>query len=271
MKIHPTAIVSSEAVLGEDVEIGPYVIIEEGVQIGARCIIQARSVLTGHTILGDENFVGYGSILGAEPQDIAFTPGTLSRVHVGNRNKIREYVTIHRGTGEGTVTRVGDNNFLMNGAHLGHNCVVGNQTVIANNVLLGGYVEIEDDAVVGGGNVFHQHMRVGRNAMVRGGGRFSKDIPPYTIANYTNTLTGLNAIGLRRAGLPSTTRMEIKQAFKLLYLNGLNVTQALEAANQQEWGMEAQCFFEFIRMAAKRGVCRYAKERNPADESLDYA
>lgn len=169
MKIHPTAIVSPKAILGEDVEIGPHAIIEEGVEIGARSIIQARSVLTGYTILGEENLVGYGSILGADPQDFAFTPGTFSRVCIGSRNKIREYVTIHRGTGEGTVTRVGDDNFLMNGVHLGHNCVVGNQTVIANNVLAGGYVEIEDVAVVGGGNVFHQYMRVGRNTMVRGG------------------------------------------------------------------------------------------------------
>lgn len=269
MKIHSTAIVSPKAVLGEDVEIGPHVIIEEGVEIGARSIIQARSVLTGYTILGEDNFVGYGSILGAEPQDSNFMPGTFSRVCIGNRNKIREYVTIHRGTGDGAVTQVGDDNFLMNGVHLGHNCVVGNQTAIANNVLMAGYVEVEDAVVVGGGSVFHQHMRVGRNVMVRGGGRFSKDIPPYTIANYTNTLTGLNAMGLKRAGLPSATRMEIKRAFKLFYLDGLNVTQALEAASQQEWGMEAQCFFAFIRMAEKRGICRYAREKNPADESLD--
>jgi UDP-N-acetylglucosamine acyltransferase len=269
MKIHPTAIVSPEAILGEDVEIGPYAIVETGVEIGNRCILQARSVLIGRTILGDDNLVGYGAIIGAEPQDFAYQPGTSSEVRIGNRNKIREYVTIHRGTGEGTTTRVGDDNFLMNGVHLGHNCVVGNHTVLANNVLLGGYVEIEDGAVVGGGNVFHQHMRVGRNVMVRGGARFSKDIPPYTVANYTNTLTGLNSIGLKRAGLPSETRLELKRAFKLLYLDGLNVSQALQVAEQQQWGPEALRFFEFIRIAAKRGICRYSGGKDPGDINVD--
>ncbi len=269
MSIHPTAIVSPEAVLGENVEIGPYVIVEAGVSIGDGCVLQARSVLTGRTILGEENFIGYGCILGADPQDFSFKPGTDSEVRIGNRNKFREYVTIHRGSGEGTSTRVGDDNFLMSGVHLGHNSVVGNQTIIANNVLFGGYVEVEDATVVGGGNVFHQHIRIGRNVMVRGGARFSKDIPPYTIANFTNTLTGLNAIGLKRAGLTLESRLEIKRAFKLLYLNGLNVSQALEAARQWEWGIEAQRFFDFIQMATKRGVCRYTKEKDPSDTNMD--
>lgn len=269
MNIHPTAIISPEAILGENIKIGPYVIIDAGVKIGAHCTIQAYAVLTGGTSLGDENLVGYGSILGAEPQDVSFKPGMVSEVRIGNRNKIREYVTIHRSANEGGVTRLGNDNFIMNGVHMGHDVSVGNCTVIANNTLLGGYVEVQNGAVLGGATIFHQHIRVGRNVMVRGGGRFTKDIPPYTIANYTNTLTGLNAIGLKRMGLTLETRLEIKRAFKLLYRSGLNVGQALEAAQQQEWGSEAGCFFDFVRTATKRGICRCARGEDPNNISLE--
>jgi UDP-N-acetylglucosamine acyltransferase len=142
----------------------------------------------------------------------------------------------------------------MVGAHLGHNVKLGNNVVIANNCLLAGYVEIGDGAVLGGGTVFHQFLRVGPLAMVRGGTRFGKDIPPYVSADGENLLSGINAVGLRRAGFTPQVRMEIKRAFKLVYWSGINISQALERAKESRWSPEAQTFFDFIA-SSKRGIC----------------
>lgn len=253
--IHPSAFVDPASHLAADVEVGPGAIIESGAVIGKGCRIQAHAVITGHVKMGARNTVGYGAILGADPQDYDFKPGTKSEVLIGDDNIIREYVTIHRGTKEGSVTRVGDNNFLMVGVHLGHNAAIGNRVVIANNCLLAGYVEVQDGAVLGGGSVFHQFLRVGRLCMVRGGERFPKDIPPFVSAYGTSMVAGINAVGLKRAGFSSETRLEIKRAFRLIYHSSLNITQALEESKKTSWGPEAQEFLDFIASAKKRGVC----------------
>ncbi|MFZ0710137.1 MAG: acyl-ACP--UDP-N-acetylglucosamine O-acyltransferase [Terrimicrobiaceae bacterium] len=254
MKIHPTAIVSAQAELAGDVEIGAHAIIGDGVTLGAGCVVQAHAILEGRTTLGAANFVGYGAIIGTTPQDFAFRDTVSSEVRIGDRNTFREYVTIHRGTREGSATTVGNECYLMVGSHLGHNVKLGDNVVIANNCLLAGYVEIGSGAVLGGGTVFHQFLRVGPLAMVRGGTRFGKDIPPYVSADGENLLSGINAGGLRRAGFTPEVRMEIKRAFKLVYWSGINVTQALERAKDFTWAGEAQVFFDFIG-SSKRGVC----------------
>jgi UDP-N-acetylglucosamine acyltransferase len=254
VKIHPTAIVARGAQLSEDVEIGAHAIIDEGVRLGPGCVVQANAILEGCTILGAQNFVGYGAVIGATPQDFAFRKSVASEVRIGDGNTFREYVTIHRGTKEGSTTMIGNNCYLMVGTHLGHNVRLGNSVVIANNCLLAGYVEIGDGAVLGGGTVFHQFLRIGRLAMVRGGTRFGKDIPPYVSADGENLLSGVNAVGLRRAGYAAEVRLEIKRAFKLVYWSGINVSQALERAKSTSLGPDAQIFFDFIA-SSKRGVC----------------
>jgi UDP-N-acetylglucosamine acyltransferase len=254
MRIHPTAIVAREAEVPEDVEIGPHAIIGQGVRLGPGCVIQANAILEGRTTLGAQNFIGYGAVIGATPQDFAFRETISSEVRIGDNNTLREYVTVHRGTKEGSATVVGNNCYLMVGTHLGHNVQLGDKVVIANNCLLAGYVEIGDGAVLGGGTVFHQFLRIGRLAMVRGGTRFGKDIPPYVSADGENLLSGINAVGLRRAGFSPEVRLEVKRAFKLVYWSGINVSQALERAKEQTWGPEAKQFFDFIA-ATKRGVC----------------
>jgi len=259
--IHPSAFVDPTAQLGEGVEVGPGAIIEAGAIIGEGCKIQARAVIGSHVLLGARNTIGHGAIIGGDPQDFDFKPGTNSKVVIGDDNILREYVTIHRGTKEGSSTRVGNNNFLMVGVHLGHNASVGNRVIIANNCLLAGYVAVQDGAVLGGGSVFHQFIRVGRLCMVRGGERFGKDIPPFLVAYGTNLVAGINAVGLRRAGFSSATRLEIKRAFRFLYLEGRNISQALEEATTQQWGSEAESFFSFVREARRRGVCSVDPER----------
>jgi UDP-N-acetylglucosamine acyltransferase len=144
----------------------------------------------------------------------------------------------------------------MAGAHVGHNCEIGNKVIIANNCLLGGYVSVADGAFLGGGCVFHQFMRVGRLSIAQGGSAFSKDIPPFLLAAERNYVFGLNTVGLRRAGFSSAQREEIKRAFKLLYLSGLNTRQVLEKSRETEWTDLGREFFLFIDDAiGKRGIC----------------
>ncbi|MDH4470487.1 MAG: acyl-ACP--UDP-N-acetylglucosamine O-acyltransferase [Verrucomicrobiae bacterium] len=257
--IHPTALISPEATIADDVTIGPGAIIEAGAVIGRGCRILARAVITGEVTLGENNEVGIGAVLGATPQVIGFDQEIKSSLHIGNGNTFREYVTIHRGMSEGSSTVVGDHNFLMVGVHLGHNVSVANHVIIANSCLLAGHVEIDERAVLGGGAVFHQFIRIGKYAMVRGGSRMSKNIPPYVTAYESDLVSGLNVVGLRRAGMSSATRLELKKAFQLLYRSGLNITQALEAAALTTWSPEALHFFEFIGNSKKRGVCRSEK------------
>lgn len=255
MNIHPTAVVHPEAQIGQGVEIGPYAIIEGAARIGDGCVIQAHAVITRHVMMGNENNVGYGTVIGSDPQDFAFQSAIQSEVHIGDRNKFREHCTVHRGTAEGSSTVVGDDNFFMAGSHLGHNVRVGNRVVVANNALLGGHVQVADRVFIGGGAVFHQFTRVGQMAIIQGIAGFSKDVPPYTIGAGVNMVAGLNVIGLRRSGLDAEQRREIRRAFDLLYRSKLNVRQALEAAAEQEWTPEGAAFFTFVREAKKRGVC----------------
>lgn len=253
--IHSTAIVHPAARLGENVQVGPYAVIEGAAEIGDRCVIQAHAIIGAHVKMGPDNTIGYGAVIGADPQDFAFKPEVESWVRIGARNRIREYATLHRGTTPGTATIVGDDCFLMAGAHLGHNVHLGNRVIVANNSLLGGHVVVEDNVFIGGGCVFHQHMRVGRLVIAQGASAFSKDIPPFTLAAERNTVAGLNVVGLRRAGFSPEQRKEVKAAFDLLYRSGYNTGQALEAARAKSWGPEAAAFFDFVAAAKKRGIC----------------
>jgi UDP-N-acetylglucosamine acyltransferase len=265
VKIHPTALIDPAARVGKNVEIGPYTVIGPQVSIGDGSVLGAHVVIEGEVKLGTRNVIGHGAIIGAAPQDLSFKAETRSAVHIGDDNVIREYCTIHRGTAEGSATTLGNQNFLMVGAHVGHNSAVADKVIIANNCLLGGYVEVADGAFLGGGCVFHQFIRIGRFAITQGGSAFSVDIPPFVIANDLNRVVGLNMVGLRRADFSPRERDEIKAAFKLIYSSGLNTTQALSRAAEKSWGQSAREFFDFIAAAKKRGICRYAGEKRAAE------
>ena len=271
MSFHPTAVIHPGAVLGEGVVVGPYAVIEGGAKIGPGCGIEAHAVIGAHVEMGRDNRIGAGAVLGGDPQDFAFRPEIRSTVRIGTGNRIGEHCTIHRGTSEGSATIVGDGCFLMAGAHLAHNVVLGDHVILANNALLGGHVQAGDRVFIGGGCVFHQHMRIGRLAICQGLSAFSKDIPPFTTAAGRNMLSGLNVVGLRRAGFSAAQRAEIKAAFALLFRRGLNITQALAAAREETFGAEAREFFEFVAGAKKRGLCALRAARfgagaaDPAD------
>ena len=255
MKIHPTAIVDPGAQLGADVEIGPFSVVGPQAMIGNKSIVHTHVVIEGNVVIGTGNFIGQGAIIGTPPQDLSFSPERKTKVEIGNDNVIREYCTIHRGSPDGSVTKIGDKNFLMAGAHLGHNCEIGNNVVIANNCLLAGHVRVDDAAFLGGGSTFHQHMHVGRLVMVQGSSAFGKDLPPFVIAAERNSVFGVNMIGLRRAGFSAQDRDEIRTAFKLVYLSGLNISQALEKAATMKFSAPAREFLNFVANAKKRGIC----------------
>jgi len=252
--IHPTALIDPSARLGADVRVGPYAIIEENCVIGDRCDIRAHAVICRGTIMGDSNEIGYGVVIGGDPQDYAYK-GAPSRVEIGSRNRLREHVTIHRATKEGGATRVGNDNFLMGGVHLGHDVQVGSHVVMANATLLGGHVQVEDRAFLGGATLAHQHVRIGSLAITRGGTRLGKDVPPYFMAVATNQVSGLNRVGLRRAGFSPETRRAIQAAYGVIYRSGLNVGQALEELQGRFHLPEVAHLVEFIRNS-KRGICR---------------
>jgi len=261
-KIHPTAIVDPAAQIADDVEVGPFSVIGPWVVIGNKTIAQSHVVIEGEVLIGHGNFIGHGAIIGAPPQDVSFSPERKTKLAIGNDNVIREYCTIHRGTAEGSATKIGDKNFLMTGAHIGHNCEIGNNVIIANNCLLAGYVRVDDSAFLGGGSTFHQFMHIGRLVMVQGSSAFGKDLPPFVIAAERNFVFGVNVVGLRRAGFSQEDRDEIKAAFKLVYLSGLNIAQAIEKAATMNFGAPAREFLDFVANAKKRGICPFKRGGN---------
>jgi UDP-N-acetylglucosamine acyltransferase len=254
-KVHPTAIVDPSAKIGASAEIGPFSIVGSQVTIGDKTIVQSHVVIEGQVTIGSGNLIGHGAIIGAPPQDVSFSPQRRTKVDIGNDNIIREYCTIHRGTAEGSATKIGDKNFLMAGAHVGHNCEIGNNVVIANNCLLAGYVRVDHTAFLGGGSTFHQFMHIGRLVMVQGSSAFGKDLPPFVIAAERNSVFGVNVVGLRRAGFSAKDREEIKAAFKLIYLSRLNLGQALKKAATMNFAAPAREFLDFVANAKKRGIC----------------
>lgn len=253
--IHPTALIHPSAQLGSDVEVGPYAIIDGPAEIGDGCRIEAHAQLVGRVRLGTGCQIGRGAILGTPPQDLGFDPATDSSVWLGDRNVLREHVTIHRGSKPGSATRLGDGNFLMVGAHLAHDIVLGDANILANACLLAGHVQVGNRSFIGGGAVFHQFLRIGDSCVIQGNGSFGKDIPHFCAAMRTNRITGLNVVGLRRQGFGSTERAAIKQMFRLLFCSGKNLGQAVAAARAGEWSGPALRLLEFVETPSRRGIC----------------
>ena len=256
MPIHPTALISSEAQIDASAEIGAYVVIEGPVRIGPRCRVLPHAQLLGDTVIGEGTSVGRGAILGENPQDLGFDAATPSGLRIGVDNVIREYVTIHRGSKAGSMTVVGDGNFIMAGAHFGHDAQIGDKNVFANDVLLAGHVHVGNHAFIGGGAVFHQFLRIGDGCVVQGNGSFSKDIPHYCTAQRINRVTGLNVVGLRRRGATSEDRAALKELFDLIFRSGRILSQAIATARLKTWTEHGEHFLQFLEAPSKKGVCQ---------------
>jgi UDP-N-acetylglucosamine acyltransferase len=258
--IHPTAIVSQRAELGEDVYVGPFCIIEEDVRIGARTRLDSHVVLKRWTTLGADNHLHMGVLLGTDPEDRNFK-GERSYCQVGDGNVFREYSTASRGTPPESTTRIGNGNYIMIGVHVAHNGQVGHRAVICNNCSLAGYVEVGDAAFLSGGVVVHQFSKIGRLAMIGGNTRVNLDVPPFLLTSEFNVAAhGLNIVGLRRAGISREAIGKLKQAYRLLYRSGLGQAEALARMEQEAACEETKQFVEFIRNS-QRGICRDATQR----------
>ena len=252
-EIHPTAILGKKVEMAVGNKIGPHVIIEDGVKIGSHNMIRAGAYLCAGAEIGSYNDIHMQVVIGHVPQDTAHQ-GEPSFTKIGNKNQIREFVTIHRGTKPGTSTEIGDSNFIMAYCHIAHNCIIGSNVIMVNQASLTGYCLVEDGAFLSGMTGLHQFTRVGRLSLLSALSAVNKDIPPYmTCGGRPAVVLGINAVGLRRAGILAPVRDEIKQAYKLLYRSGLNVSQALEAIRKNLKSAEVQHLVRFIE-ESKRGI-----------------
>ncbi|HIM83085.1 MAG TPA: acyl-ACP--UDP-N-acetylglucosamine O-acyltransferase [Candidatus Marinimicrobia bacterium] len=227
-KIHPTAIVDSSASLGNNVEVGAYSIIDADVKIGDGCRISNHVTLRSGVSFENDCTVFPGAVIGEIPQDLKFK-GEDSKINIGSNVTVREYVTIHRATSARGKTIIGNSCYLMAYSHVAHDCVLGKEVTLVNGVHLGGCVDIEDYAFVSGNVVIHQFTKIGRHAFIGGGYRVVQDVPPYIMAaKEPLTFTGVNLVGLKRAGFSNEVLRNLKEAYRLLYKSSLNVSQALD-------------------------------------------
>lgn len=258
MAIHKTAHIHPDAVIADDVEIGPNTIIDANVTIGSGVVIGANVVIEGKVTINDKVKIFTGTIIGSPPQDLKYR-GEETSVVIGKGTVIREYVTINRGTSTRGETRVGEQCLLMAYVHIGHDCVVGNEVVLANNATLAGHVELEDKAIIGGITPIHQFVRVGTMAIIGGGSRVPKDVPPYCkAAGSPMKMFGLNTVGLQRNNFSPTVREALKHAYKIMFRSNLNTTQALahlEKERLTDMCDEVKHFISFIK-ESERGICK---------------
>lgn len=215
-QIHPTALVAETATVGDGTRIGPFAIIEDQVTLGCNNRVGAHSVIKPYTRMGDENHLSEHVVIGGDPQDVKFEGGRSS-VHIGHRNRFREYVTVNRATESDGSTRIGDENFFMACSHVAHECVIGDQVVMANGVLLAGHVTIDDQAFLSGGVVVHQFTRIGTLAMIGGNAKVIQDILPFFLADgIPARFRGLNLVGLRRQACPREQLTALKKAYRIV-------------------------------------------------------
>ncbi len=261
MSIHPTAIVDPKAELGVEVEILPYTIIEGETIIGDRCVIGPHCVIRRWTEIGSDCHITTGAVLGEPPQDRKFQ-NEKSFLKIGRGNQIREYVTLHRATGEGEATIIGDYNMIMAYCHAGHNVRIGSYCQLANGVQISGHTVFEDYVTVGGMTGFHQFVTVGKMAMVGAMSRINQDVPPFTIVEGNPAeVRGLNVIGLERHGVSAEDRAALRRAFRLLFRSEYNLTDALRAVAEQVPDLpEVRYLCDFMRRYQEG---QFGRQRNP--------
>ena len=262
MGIHPTACVDPAAEIDSEAEIGPYAVIDGPVRVGPGTRVLAHAVLTGRTILGRDNVVHSGAVLGDEPQDLSYR-GRETGLRIGDRNVFREHCEVNRGSKrEDTV--IGDDNYVMSRAHVGHDCHLGSRIVLATGAALGGHVEVADQVFVSANCLVHQYVRVGRLALLRGLSRTSRDVPPFSIMDFTHTVRGVNRIGLSRAGLGAEQVRAVERAFVRLFRVRRNLKVALAEVEAEPMTEEVRHLVDFIR-SSRRGVC-FGPRRSEAEE-----
>jgi len=254
--IHPQAIIDPSAVLAEGVSVGPFSVIGAGVEIGAGTHIASHVVIDGPTRIGRDNKIYAFAAIGGDPQDKKYA-GEPTSLAIGDRNVIREYCTISRGTAQdGGITRLGDDNWIMAYVHIAHDCRIGNNTIFANSASLAGHVTVEDDVILGGFTLLHQFCKVGAHAFTAMNSVISKDVPPFVmVSGHMAKPYGLNSEGLKRRGFSPDTLSQLRKAYKILYRSGLTLEQAIEQLQAMEGGAEIDQLVDFLKDVT-RGIVR---------------
>jgi len=251
--IDSAARVSPRAHIGSGVSIGPFTIVEGDAVIGDGTSIAASALIGKGARIGKDCKIHHGAIVGHEPQDLKYA-GEESTCEIGDRTVIREYATLHRGTGQGGRTIVGSDCFIMGYVHIAHDCILGNNVIMANAAMMAGHCEVEDHATIGGVTPIHQFVRIGCHSMIGGGVRVPKDVPPYVLAG--NVFQGLNSIGLRRRGFSHDILSALDKTYNLIYSSGFNVSQAIVRIKEEESlaaVAEVQHVLTFVEKS-KRGI-----------------
>ena len=252
--IHPSAVIGETARIDPSASIGPFCIIEDGAEIGPGCVLDSHVRVFAPVRMGANNHICHGAAIGAEPQDLGFTPERARPLVIGDGNHFKENVVISCGIKEERGTVIGSHNYFMNAAHVGHDCIVGDHNVFASSATLGGHVEMEDRIFLSGLVAVHQFCRIGSHVMVGGVSGVRQDIPPYCMANgqYAR-FVGLNVVGLRRNGFSAGQRSAIKQAYRLLFRSGLGRGEALERLRGLDDSPELRHIIDFVERS-RRGL-----------------
>jgi UDP-N-acetylglucosamine acyltransferase len=254
--IHPTAIIHPRARIGADCEIGPYCVIGEHVVLGPRCWLHSHVVIDGHTTLGEENQIYPFASIGLKTQDLKWKGG-VTRTEIGDRNTIREYVTVNSGTGDGETTIVGSDNHILAYSHVAHNVQLGNHIIMSNVATLAGHIVMEDHVVIGGLTAIHQFCRVGKMAMTGGCSKVVQDVPPYMIVDGNPAETrAVNKVGLERNGVSEEAQSALRRAYKILFREGLTIPNALTKIESEPPKFpEVQHLVNFVR-TSERGITK---------------
>lgn len=255
MPIHSTAVIDPAAEIHDSAEIGPYVVIDGPVRIGPGTRVGPFTTVLGHTEIGRNCQISSRCTLGDIPQDRSYH-GETSYCFIGDSSIIREGTTVHRATGEGKSTIVGERCFLMTNSHVGHNAVLANDVTLVSGCLLGGHVSIGERAVLSGNTAVHQFVRIGALAMIAGVTAVIQDIPPFMLTDHAGRLAGVNSIGLRRAGYSADERAEIKEVYRLLYRTALPARQILDQLELRESSRALDVMRAFLSESTDRGLCR---------------
>jgi UDP-N-acetylglucosamine acyltransferase len=266
--IHPSAVVSPQAQVGEGVSIGPFAIVEAGAVLGDRCVVRGQAVVCTGSVLGPGVVVDSFAVVGGLPQHLKFDPATPSGVRIGAGTVLREGVTVNRSTRAGEYTVVGEQGYLMANCHVAHDCRLGDRVVIANGTLLAGHVEVGDGVFIGGNSAVHQFCRIGEGVMLGGMSGLSKDLPPFLMAAERDRVVGLNSVGLRRRGCSREAVAELKTLYRRVYgAPSPREEAAALLASGLAASREAAVFLAFFA-GGKRGI---VGPRRKADGTMDDA
>lgn len=236
-RIHPTAVIAPDADIGDDVDIGPFVVVEGAVRIGPGCVLRPYVHLCGPLTMGRENLICSGAVLGERPQHLNYH-GEPTGVEIGDDNIFREHVTVHRGTAHSWATRIGNHNYLMANSHVGHDCRIGNHCIITNGALIGGHAILEDNSYLSGNSAVHQFVRIGRLAMLSGCSASTKDIPPFVVTQGIDATVGVNLVGMRRAGMSNDQLNAVRQAYRIIFRDGLILPAAIARLERELGGVD---------------------------------